>query len=167
MPRKARLDRQPINDRVKGVVSRVDAAFLLTDTPIHGAETVVAGEFFVRYGIPYFFKRDLTVVPDLLALDRGATLSGEAAWQFLMHSSHLYPRSDLIGIRSDGMDEMTPFKQLDFDSPYTVFAYADAGDEQPAAELAALITASPSDYPGRLLRHLPHFPTLDAWRHHV
>ena len=166
MPRKAHLNRQPINERVNGRVSLLDGDYLLSDAALPDADAVAAGELCLRYGIPYFFKRDLTIVPDLLALDRGETLNGEAAWQFLMESSHLYPRSDLIGIRSDGVDEMVPFKQLDFDSPYAVFAYADASDDEPIAELAALITADATAYPKRLLRHLPVFPSLNDWRAH-
>ncbi|MCY4018575.1 MAG: hypothetical protein OXG39_04140 [Chloroflexi bacterium] len=154
--------REPINELLSGTVSRVDGFFFLSSSALPQAEIIVQGEIALRYGIPYLFKPQWSIVPDLVVLDYGQTMTGEAAWGFLMESSHLYPRSDVLGFRSDGADEMVPLKQLDFDSPYDVFVYRAPGDREPVARLSALIE-SDSEFPERLLQHLPRFPSLGDW----
>ena len=166
MPRKALPHREPINEHVNGLLSLVDEACVLSASALSGAATIAEGSLCLRYGIPYFQQSDVTIVPELLVLDRGEELSGEAAWQFLMRRSHLFPRADLLGFRSDGVEEMVTLKQLDFDSPYSVLAYAAPGDDAPLAAVAALIADDASGFPERLLLNLPRFDSLEDWRAH-
>ncbi len=155
--------REPINELLSGTVSRVDGSFFLSSSVLPQADLIVQGEIALRYGIPYLFKPQWSIVPDLVVLDYGETMTGELAWDFLMMNSHLYPRSDVLGWRNDGADEMVPLKQLDFDSPYDVFVYRAPEDREPVARLSALIENESDGFPERLLRHLPRFPSLDDW----
>lgn len=146
-----------------GTVSRFEGACFLSARALPQAELVAQGEIALRYGIPFLFQANLSIVPDLVVLDYGDMMTGEEAWHFLMNRSHLFPRSDLLGFRNDGVDEMTPLKRLDFDIPYDVFAYHKPRDRQPAARLTALIARDGGGYPERLLQHLPRFPSLQDW----
>lgn len=163
MPVNPNPQREPINELLSGTVSHVGGSFFLSSSALPQAEVIVQGEIVLRYGIPYLFKPQWSIVPDLVVLDYGETMTGEAAWDFLMTSSHLYPRSDVLGFRSDGVDEMVPLKQLDFDSPYDVFVYRGPGDREPVARLSALIESEEGGFPERLRRHLPRFLSLDDW----
>ena len=165
MPSQTIPRREPINETLMGAVSRLGDAYLLSDATLPRAEPVLAGDLVVRYGIPYLGKSHLSIVPDLLVLDYGEMLVGDIAWEFLMKSSHLFPRSDVLGYRNDGADEMLAFKQLDFDSPYHVFVYRDRDDHQPVCRLNALISADRASFPERLLTHIACFSNLDDWLH--
>ena len=114
----------------------------------------------IRYGIPYLGKPHISIVPDLVVLDYGDMLTGEDAWEFLINQSNLYPRSDVLGYRNDGSDEMVVIKQLDFAIPFKVFAYTSKTDHQPIAQLDALITTDYNHYPARLIKYLPCFDTI-------
>ena len=166
MPSPAVPQREPINEIIRGTVSRLDDSFVLSPGPLPQAETIAAGELIVRYGIPYMGKAHLSIVPDLVVADHGEMLSGETAWAFLMQSSHLFPRSDVLGFRNDGDDEMLALKHLDFDSPYNVFAYRQPSDHHPFVKLTALVTIDRAQFPERLYRHLRCFDSLDDWRRH-
>ncbi len=166
MPHKPIPQREAISDLLSGAVSRFGRFFFLSAAVPPQAQIVFQGEITLRYAIPYLFEPEWSIVPDLVVLDYGEMMTGELAWDFLMRSSHLFPRSDVLGYRNDGIDEMVPLKQLDFDSPYDVFAYRRPADLKPAAKLSALIANDEDDcsaYPGRLLRHLPRYPSLEDW----
>ena len=141
MRKSAVPQRQPINDIINGYVTRIGDAFLLSAKKLPQGEQLIAGEFVLRYGIPFHGKDYLSIVPDLVVLDYGEMLTGERAWDFLMKSSHLYPRSDVLGFRNDGADEMAVMKQLDFDSRYDVFAYQDVNSDRPICRLDAIVGA--------------------------
>ena len=159
-------ERQPIAERVTGVVTRFADGVLLSRQDLKDGEAIARGEFVVRYGITCLGKPQLSIVPDLVVADYGEMLVGEEAWQFLMDSGHLYPRADVCGLRNDGEDDMLTLKQLDFDYPYDVFAYHEAADPQPFSRLSALIGIDHADTPKRLLKHLPHFDSVDDWFDH-
>ncbi len=164
MPANPIPQREPINELVSGSVSLLGGSFLLSSSVLPQAEVILHGEIALRYGIPYLFKPQWSIVPDLVVLDYGETMSGELAWDFLMKNSHLYPRSDVLGYRNDGVDEMVTLKQLDFDSPYDVFVFLAPGDQQPVARLSALIGSANNGFPERLLRQLPCYASLDDWQ---
>ena len=166
MRKSASPERKPINDIVKGIVTQVGDAALLSIENLAQGEQIIAGEFALRYGIPYHGKYHLSIVPDLVVLDYGEMLTGERAWAFLMKSSHLYPRSDVLGFRNDGADEMVVIKHLDFDSPYDIFVYQEVDTYQPICRLDAIIGADVAAFPARLLPHLPRFDSIYAWLDH-
>ncbi len=154
----------PIAERVRGHVSRVGAAALLSARYLEEGDPIAQGDLIIRYGITYLGKPHLSIVPDLVVADYGELLSGEGAWDFLMQSGHLYPRADVCGRRIDGEDDMIPLKLLDFDYPYDVFAYHQVEARRPFAKLASLIAPDPSAFPERLLKHLPRYESLSEWR---
>lgn len=164
MKRKSEARRLPIAERVSGVVTVLDGLALLSPAELPAGELFAGGELVIRYGITFLGKPHLSIVPNLIVADYGELLNGEAAWDFLMTSGHLYPRADVCGFLNDGSDEMVALKQLDLDYPFDVFVYQELRDARPLAALSALIADAPPSYPERLLRRLPRYDSLSAWR---
>ncbi len=166
MKRKSELQRQPIAERVSGIVTDLDGHALLSPVELPAGVVIARGELILRYGITLLGKPHMSIVPNLVVADYGELLNGEEAWDFLMTSAHLYPRADVCGFLNDGSDEMVALKHLDFDYPFDIFVYREVQDDQPLAALSALIADAPPSYPDRLLRRLPRFDSLSAWRKH-
>lgn len=164
MKRKSEIQRQPIAERVSGIVTELDRHALLSPAELPAGVVIARGEQVLRYGITFLGKPHLSIVPNLVVADYGELLNGEEAWAFLMTSAHLYPRADVCGFLNDGSDAMAALKQLDFDYPFDVFVYREFQDNRPLAALSALIADAPPSYPERLLRRLPRFDSLSAWR---
>lgn len=156
-------ERIPIGDQFDGHILKLDDVTLLSAEPQPPAETLESGTFVVRYGIRYLGKPHLSVVPELVALDYGDMLSGEAAWEFLFRRSNLYPRADVIGYRNDGVDEMIVVKQLDLMQPVEVLVFGDEELIVPMASPAAYIGPAEAA-PARMLEYLPHYESLSDWR---
>ena len=167
MRKSAVPQRKPINDIVTGFITRIGGRFLLSAKKLAQGQQLIAGEIVLRYGIPFHGKEHLSIVPDLVVLDYGEMLTGESAWDFLMKSSHLYPRSDVLGYRNDGADEMVVMKHLDFDSRYAVFVYQDVNADRPICRLNAFVGAGSEALPERLCEHLPRFDSLKSWLNHA
>lgn len=167
MKRKLAIPGEPVTERLAGVATMLDGQALLSRRALAEGEAIASGELFLRYGITFLGKPHLSIVPYLVVADYGELLNGEAAWDFLMTSAHLYPRADICGCLNDGGEDMAALKQLDFDYPYDVFVYGQAQDRRPLAKLSALIEADPAAFPTRLLEQLPRFDSLSAWRQHV
>ncbi len=159
-------EREPISERVSAVVTRIGADTLLSHRRLEAGDVLTQGELTLRYGITYLGKPQLSIVPDLVVADYGEMLAGEAMWQFLMQSAHLYPRADACGWDRDGNEDLVALKQLDFDHPYDVFAYRERKDRIPLARLTAVIASEQTQFPQRLLAQLPRFDSLDVWRAH-
>jgi hypothetical protein len=100
----------------------------------------------------------------LVALDYGDFLTGEEAWDFLVNRSNLYPRSEVLGYRNDGRDEMIVIKALDLSVPPEVLVYADASAISPIAKPTALLAPAETVLPPRLLEFLPRFASLAEWQ---
>jgi len=166
MTKKKLPERQPISEKVSAIATRIDEGVLLSRLRLEAGEILAQGDLTLRFGITYLGKPQLSIVPDLVVADYGELLAGEAMWEFLMKSAHLYPRADACGFNQDGDEDMVLLKQLDFDHPYDVFVYLRASDRKPLARLSALIASDRAHLPGRLLAHLPRFDSLDAWRAH-
>lgn len=159
-------ERQPISERISAFVTCIDGISLLSLNALASGDLLAHGDLFLRYGITYLGKPQLSIVPDLVVADYGEILVGEAMWQFLMQSAHLYPRADACGVDKDGNEAIIVLKQLDFDHPYDVFVYRNDRTRKPLARLSALIAKDQSRIPRRLLTHLPRFDSLEAWRGH-
>lgn len=158
--------RSPIGDTFAGVLLRAEAGHALAFEALAGAELVASGPLTVRYALAYLGKPRLAIVPGLVALDYGDTLTGEAAWDFLLRRSNLHPRADVFGFRTDGADDMTLVKLLDLAQPVQAWVYADAAATRPLARALALIAGpdAAAAVPPRLLACLPRFNTLTDWR---
>lgn len=168
MPPRPIPPREAIGDTLVGALLREpDGDLLLIGTDIPG-EVLARGELTVRYGLRYLGKPQFSIVPGLVAIDYGTLLTGQAAWDFLLTRSNLYPRAEVFGNRSDGRDEMVYVKHLDLAQPPQVMVYTKPDAALPTAFPIAVI-ASPNNtpvgvLPERLTAILPVFPTIAAWR---
>ena len=159
-------ERQPVADPFTGFVLQVAEATLLAHEALPGSEIIASGSLTVRYAVEYLGKPHRAIVPGLVALDYGEMLTGEEAWEFLLHQSNLHPRADVVGYRSDGTEDMVVIKALDLAQPVHVLVYTDPHATQPIAQVSALITTGP--VAPRLSQHLPTYPSIESWQaaHH-
>jgi hypothetical protein len=139
------------------------AQFLALE-PQMDTQTVAEGEFVIRYGIRYLGRGHLSIVPGLVVLDYGDMLTGDDAWNFLIKRSNLYPRSEVVGYRNDGADDMTFIRNLDLALPPQVLVYSDRTATVPLARPTALIADLRAPVPARLLDYLPRYESLAAWK---
>lgn len=152
--------RDPYGEIFSGVVIRHAGRILLTPGPAPDDE-VLARSVVIRYGVRYLEKHFLSLVPGLIALERGELFTGEDALDFVVKRSNLYPRTEVYGYRSDGADEMKTVKWLDVAEPLMVLAYANAAATSPVAEIDGL--AGPEGaFSARMLTALPRYDSLDA-----
>ncbi|MEZ4666810.1 MAG: hypothetical protein R3E39_02620 [Anaerolineae bacterium] len=122
------------------------------------------GNFTIRYGLRYLGRLHISIVPGLVVLDYGDMLTGEEAWDFLIRKSNLYPRSEVVGYRNDGTEDMVFIRVLDMAVTPEVLAYGTESDTKPLAKITALIAEDASGIPDRLLQYLPRYPSLSAWQ---
>jgi hypothetical protein len=157
-------ERVPVGDLFTGFVLQLGQKQALATAPESGMDLLAQGNFIIRYGLRYLGKLHISVVPGLVALDYGEFLTGETAWDFLINGSNLYPRSEVLGYRNDGRDEMIVIKALDLSVPPEVLVYADTSAISPIAKPTALIAPADIPLPARLLEFLPRFATLAEWQ---
>lgn len=153
-----------MSDLFIGYVVQWNDRQALATVPEAGSAVVAQGSFTIRYGLRYLGKLHQSVVPGLVALDYGDFLTGEEAWEFLVKRSNLYPRSEVLGYRNDGRDEMIVIKALDMSVPPEVLVYADTSATLPIAKPTALLAPADAKLPPRLLEFLPRFTTLAEWQ---
>ena len=152
--------RAPIGDSFGGALCRSDERYFLAMNPPDGVEVVARGVV-LRYGARLLGKPFLSIVPGLIALERGEMMTGEAAWEFLLKRSQLYPRAEVYGYSSEGKDEMKTVKWFDLALAPMVLAYADESAVAPLAEVSALVGAA-GDFPARAVEYVPCFDTVEA-----
>lgn len=153
-----------MGDPFNGYVLQVEHRPILALDPEPAGTPLASGSLIVRYGIRYLGKYHLSVVPGLVVLDYGDFLTGEEAWSFLRQGSNLYPRSEVIGYRNDGQDEMIVIKLLDVGIPPEVLVYADPAATTPIAKPHAVIAPDDAELPARLLEFLPRFDSVADWQ---
>jgi hypothetical protein len=152
--------RAPYGEVFPGAVVRHHGRIILTANPAPERDVLARGVV-IRYGVRYLEKHFLSVVPGLIALERGELFTGEDALDFLVKRSNLYPRTEVYGYRSDGADEMKTVKWLDVAEPLMVLAYANDAATSPVAEVDGL--SGPEDvFTARMLAALPRYESLDA-----
>lgn len=157
-------EQQPVGDKFTGKVIQSGGAWVLAATALTEGQVVAEGEFVIRYGLRYLGKLHVTIVPGLVVLDYGDMLTGEEAWDFLISRSNLYPRSEVVGLRNDGDEDMVFIRALDMAITPEVLVYADSSARKPLYSPQALIAGSADGLPERLLKYLPHYLTLSAWQ---
>jgi hypothetical protein len=145
--------RAPISDSFGGALCRSDERYFLAVNPPADAEIIARGVV-IRYGARLLGKPFLSIVPGLIALERGEMMTGETAWEFLLKRSQLFPRAEVYGYSSEGKDEMKTVKWFDLALPPMVLAYADESATVPLAEVSALAGAA-GDFPARVVEYLP------------
>jgi len=145
---------------------QLDGVQLLTTLALPPGELLVTGTLLLRYGLVCLEQPQLGIVPELVVLEYGEKLHGEAAWDFLLHHSNLHPRAEVHGRRDDGVADQLRVSRLDLaQAPHTlVWPASDADRPVPAARPRALIAADLDALPARPRRYLPCFPSFAAWR---
>lgn len=157
-------DRQAVEDVFSGVLLRLQGRTALAVEAPPGGEVVASGSFAVRYGLRFLGKLHQAIVPELVALDYGDFLVGEEAWEFLLQRSNRYPRSEVIGHRNDGSDDMVFIRTLDMAVPPMVLVYENREAVMPLTSLTALIASQTNGLPERLCQFLPVYAQLEAWQ---
>ena len=160
------LQRQAVSDHLEGSVTRLDGVALLTTlTPVPG-ELLASGPLLLRYGIVCLETPQLCIVPELVVLEYGEQLSGEEAWDFLLHHSNLHPRAEAHGFRDDGIEDQLRVSRLDLaQAPRVlVWRHDDAADSRPCACPQVLISNDPVALPPRLRQYLPCYSSFIDWR---
>lgn len=158
--------REPISDVFEGAVVGLSGLQALIPRDFAPQNPILTGRLIVRYAVRYLGKPHLSIVPGLVAIDYGDMLVGDAAWDFILHRSNLYPRAEVFGFRNDGRDEMMYVKNLDLVQPIEVLVFTSESSNVPAARPIALIAPddATSSIPPRLLTYLPRFATLADWQ---
>ncbi len=168
MPRQPIPERDPVAYAFNGLLIEHEARYVLAFAPLPEGDTILEGDFIIRYGFRYYGKPLLAIVPGIVALDYGDMLTGQEAWDFIHKKSNLYPRADVVGYRNDGQDEMIAIKSLDLAMPPAVLAYANAQATQAAGMVTAMIAAN-ADFdaastPANLLDYIPRYETITDWK---
>ncbi len=164
MSSKAIPERRPIGDAFMGFVLQAEAGAILATEPQPKTEIIAQGQFVVRYGLRFLGKLHVSIVPGIVVLDYGDMITGEEAWDFLLKHSNLYPRSEVVGYRNDGTDDIITIKTLDMIVAPEVLVYADNTAIVPIARPAVLISSVTDDLPARLLEYIPHHLTIADWQ---
>jgi hypothetical protein len=157
-------ERHAIYDLFEGFILGDDRhQALASDAPQNTTKILHQGTFVIRYAVQYLGKPHICIVPNLLVLDRGAMLTGEECWHFLLHKSNLYPRADIMGIRNDGKEDTVFVKQLDIDIPAELLVYADQESIQPLARTRAFI-GNKNTLSVRTQKYARVYPDFDTWQ---
>ncbi len=156
--------RVPIGDSFHGHLIQVNAEQALAlDSPLN-ASVIASGDFIVRYGLRFLGKLHVSIVPGLVVMDYGDMLTGGDAWTFLMTRSNLYPRSEVVGYRNDGEEEIVFIRSLDIAVPPEVLVYDSENATKPIAKPVALIASDTTRLPERLLKSLPVYTSIIDWQ---
>ncbi len=149
-----------IGDILSGsLIGQDDAVILLLGAaPVAAGEQVLrpAGPLVVRYAIPYLHQRT-AIVPGLFASEYGEFLVGRQAWNYAQRNFTIHPRSDLVGLRPDGVQDQIMLRDLDFGRDVEVYAYESPDSREPVARLAAyrIGPGAPESLPDLLVKYLP------------
>ena len=157
-------EQHPVGDVFVGSIIQCDNVQLLATKSVPDCQAVADGDFVVRYGLRFQGKLHVSIVPGLVVMDYGDMLTGEEAWDFLIHRSNQYPRSEVVGYRNDGRDDMVFIRSLDMAVAPEVLVYPDFTATQPLYHPAALIAPVTDAIASRLLKYLPHYVDLSAWQ---
>jgi hypothetical protein len=84
-----------------------------------------SGPITLRYGIPHLIPPGETLIPGLLAGERGGFMTGREAWDYMQARFQMFPRADVVGIKPDGRAVQVFLRELDLGAPVQVYAYPD------------------------------------------
>ena len=160
------LSQQPLSERFEGEVLRLDGVLLLSSLAQAPGEVLAGGALILRYGIVCLEMPQLSIVPQLVVLEYGEQLEGEAAWDFLLHHSNLHPRAEVHGRRDDGEVDQLRVSRLDLAQQPRVLVWHESETEaaMPLARPQAVLCAEPEALPPRLQHYLPCFASPTDWR---
>jgi hypothetical protein len=156
--------RAPVGDPFHGYLIQAGAEQALAADSLLQAAVIAAGDFTVRYGLRFLGKLHISIVPGLVVMDYGDMLTGEEAWTFLMTRSNLYPRSEVVGYRNDGEEDIVFIRALDLAVPPEVLVYDSENAAGPIARPTALIASDTAHLPARLVKFLQVYPSVSTWQ---
>jgi hypothetical protein len=114
------------HESITGILWRRDGILALSVAPMQpptDAEIVMEGDITLRYGIEVLQTPHI-LIPGYFETENGAIKTGRAAWDFIWSKFQLYPRADVIGLRTDGKDAQLLMRNLDFGEGAKVLAYS-------------------------------------------
>lgn len=149
-----------ISESVEGAVYDLPAATaLLLGTPpaLLAAYTPrLQGMLTLRYGIPCLTPATDAIVPGLMVGEKGGTLTGREAWDYMLRRFQMHPRADIIGVRSNGQTAQVWLRELDFGAAIKVFVYASPQTMTPTVAVTALVIGMDANpLPELLAQYLP------------
>ena len=161
------LPRQTVEDRFPGQILRVAGVTLLSSHNLSGAESLADGPLLLRYGLVCLETPQRCIVPELVVMEYGEQLSGEAAWDFLLNHSNLHPRAEVLGRRDDGLEDQLRVSRLDLAQPPRVLVWPWPTDSVslPVANPLAAIAEETDALPDRVRQFLPVYTSLADLRH--
>lgn len=129
---------------VSGALVEIDPAnvvLLIADRlPEAIPDKVLAhGHLMVCAGLAFLYAPDSLLMHRVVD-DFGRDYRGEAAFDFVLRKGDSFPRSDVFGRRSAGIEiEQVFLKQLDLARGVQVYAYAEGGND-PLAHIKTIVT---------------------------
>lgn len=144
---------QAVHETVTGclVGNSTTTTLILGETP---DEAFYSGELVIRYFIPYLYESDFSLSPASVFTEYGGELMGWQAWDFMFKRYAVNPRSDVTGLRSDGVEVELFLKELDMAETVQIYAYADVHSVEPLARLTELRVTADAEIPPRLVQYL-------------
>ena len=118
-------------------------------------KVIAKGNFILRYGIPYLGPQHLSLMPAVFEAESGATLEGIKAWKFMLKNYQMYPRAEVIGLRSDGDEVEAYMKELDFADYPRVYVYESPDKKVPLAQIQHVVSDRKTGIPPILKNILP------------
>lgn len=120
-----------------------------------------SGLIVLRFCIPLLYESHLALNPAYLLGERGGELYGWKAWDFTYKRYELYPRSELTGMRTDGVEDVLFLKTLDIAAPVRIFAYPSVAATLPLSRVTRLVMKDETvELSERLLEYLPPQNTI-------
>lgn len=127
------------------------ATLVLGETPV---VSFYSGELVIRYFIPYLYESDFGLNPASVFTEYGGELESWQAWDFIFKRYTVNPRSEVTGLRSDGIEAELFLKELDMVETMGIYAYESVEGIKPLAQLIGLQYAEDIEIPPRLIQYL-------------
>jgi hypothetical protein len=150
---------QPVyfNDWVNGTLCQAEETgqhilSIGSDVPTT-ATPLAEGNLVIRYGVE-MLRSPHALVPGMFVSELGAVKTGRSAWDWLWNKLQLYPRAEVIGIRTDGKEEHLFVRDLDWGQTSRVLAYADENAKTPIAQVSQVAIGDGITLPDLLDRYL-------------
>lgn len=122
-------------------------------TPPPGSVILLQGAITLRYGIELLKTPLYQIIPGYLETENGAVKTGRAAWDFLWAKWQLYPRADIIGVRSDGKPLHVWLRDLDPGEGVKILAYPHPDTPAALGVVAQVAAPAGAELPELLVKY--------------
>jgi hypothetical protein len=122
------------------------------------AVSLSTGKVILRYALE-FLQSPHALVVGYFETENGAVKTGRAAWDFIQAKWQLYPRADVVGVRSDGATYSGWLKDLDLGETPRILVYPDVETHLPLGTLAFLHAPAEASLPDLLAKYRTDLPT--------